>query len=93
MVLQKLEAAGVTINEKCVFAVCKMKFIGHIISKEGIQADPEKIRAILNLTKPKNVSEHRQLLSVADHEGKFAKNLVETTKSLRDLRKDSMDLG
>ena len=42
MVLQRLEAAGVTLNEKCVFSVNKIKFIGHINSKEGIQVDPER---------------------------------------------------
>ena len=47
MVLQKMEATGVTLNEKCVFSVCKIKFIGHIISKEGIQVNPEKIGSII----------------------------------------------
>ena len=37
-----MEAAGVTLNEKCVFSISKIKSIGHIISKEGIQADLEK---------------------------------------------------
>ena len=41
MVLQRMEAAGVTLNEKCVFSVSEIKFIGHIISKEGIQVEPE----------------------------------------------------
>ena len=90
MVLQRMEAVGLTLNEKCVFSVSKIKFIGHIISKEGIQVDPEKISAIVNLARPQNVSELQQLLSMANHVGKFAKNLAETTKPLRDLvRKDT----
>ena len=76
---------------KNVFSVSKIKFIGHIISKEEIQVDPEKIRAIMNLARPQNVSELRQLLGVANHEVRFAKNLPETTKPLRDLlRKDTV---
>ena len=43
--------------KKCVFSVDKIKFNGHIISKEEIQVDPEKIRAIVNLARPQNVSE------------------------------------
>ena len=50
-----MEVAGV--NEKCVFSVSEIKFICHIISKEAIQEDPEKIRAIVNLARPQNVSE------------------------------------
>ena len=87
MVLQKMEAAGVTLKEKCVFYVSKIKFIGHIISKEGIQVNPEKLRAIMNLARPQNVSELRRLLGRENHVGKFAKNLAETTKPLRDLRR------
>ena len=90
MVLQRMEAAGVTLNKKCVFSVGKIKFIGHIISKEGIQVDPEKRRAIMNLVKLQNVSELQQLLGMANHVGKFAKNLAETTGPLKDLlRKDT----
>ena len=35
MVLQKMEEVGVTVNEKCVFSVSEIKFIGHIISEES----------------------------------------------------------
>ena len=66
-----MEAAGVSLNAKCVFSVSEIKFICHI-SKEGMQVDPEKIRAIVNLARPQNVSELRRLLGVANHVGKFA---------------------
>lgn len=90
IVLERMEAAGITLNDKCVFSVSKIKFIGQLISEEGIQIDPEKINAIMNMTRPQNVSELRRLLGMANHVGKFAKNLAETTKPLRDLlRKDN----
>ena len=75
MVLQRMETTGVTLNETFVLSVSEIKFIGHIISKEGIQVDPEKIRAIVNLPRPQNVSELRRLLGMANHGSKFAKNL------------------
>ena len=46
MVLQIIEAAGVTLNEKWVFSVHKLKCIVHITSKEGIQVEPDKMRTI-----------------------------------------------
>ena len=68
----------------------KKKIIGHIISKEGIQVNPEKIRPIVNLARLQNVFELRRLLGMANHVGKFVKNLAETTKPLWDLlKKDS----
>ena len=86
-VLQRMKAAGVTLNEKCVFAVDKVKFLGHIISKDGIQIDPEKVKAITKLPRPQSVTEVRRFLGMVNHIGKFAPNLAETTKPLRDLLK------
>ena len=41
----------------------------------------------MNLARPQNVSELRCLLGRVNHVGKFAKNLAENTKPLRDLLK------
>ena len=51
---QRLEAVsnrtdddGVTLNiEKCKFAKRKIQFLGHLISKGVIEADPSKVEAI-----------------------------------------------
>lgn len=56
--LERTKAAGVTLNkDKCMFSVNSVKFLGHIVNKEGIRADPEKTSAILNMKSPQNVSE------------------------------------
>lgn len=86
-VLQRMKAAGVTLNEKCDFSASSIKFLGHIISAVGIQIDPEKVDAIKKLPRPENVSELRRILGMVNHVGKFAPNLTETTKPLRDLLK------
>ena len=45
--LKRLSSAGVTLNiDKCQFSVCRIKFLGNIISPERIEADPHKISAI-----------------------------------------------
>ncbi|XP_014774108.1 uncharacterized protein LOC106871877 [Octopus bimaculoides] len=72
---------------KSLFSTSEVKFLVHIIFKEGIRVDPEKVKAIKELTRPQNVSELRRLLSMANHVGKFTENLAETTKPLRDLLK------
>lgn len=41
-VLTKMEAANITLNEKCVFSTDTLTFLGHIISPEGIRVDPRK---------------------------------------------------
>ena len=32
---------------KCVFGVARGKLLGHVVSKEGIAVDPDKVKAIL----------------------------------------------
>lgn len=90
MVLQRMKEAGVTLNEKCVFSVKSIKFLGHIISKDGIHIDPEKVEAISKFPRPEKVSDVRSLLGMMNHIGKFAPGLAETTKPLRDLLKNDI---
>ena len=55
-VLQQIEKAGVTLNlQKCKFLQPRIKFLGHVIDKEGIRADPEKTTAISNMKPPQSV--------------------------------------
>ena len=42
MVLQRMEAAGVTLNEKCAFSVNKIKFIGHIKRRDPSRPREDK---------------------------------------------------
>ena len=55
VVLKKLQTAGVTLNDKCKFAQTTIKFLGHIVDQEGVQADPEKVSAINLFELPKDV--------------------------------------
>jgi hypothetical protein len=47
--------AGLKLNpEKCVFGVKKGKFLGCLVSTKGIEANPNKIEAILWMEPPKS---------------------------------------
>jgi hypothetical protein len=47
LVLQKLYDVGLYAKlEKCVFHQLQVKFLGYIISNEGLMMDPKKIQAI-----------------------------------------------
>ena len=46
-VLERLRKANLTINPtKCEFFRSKVHFLGHVLSKNGLQVDPEKISAV-----------------------------------------------
>ena len=46
---------------KCSFGVSSGKFLGYTVAHRGIEANPEKIRAIHSITSPKNVKEVQKL--------------------------------
>ena len=48
--------------KKCTFGVDFGKFLGHIVSEQGIEIDPEKIRAILDMPAPRTEKEIRGFL-------------------------------
>ena len=56
---------------KCAFGVASRKFLGFMVSQRGIEANPEKVKAILNMTSPKIVKEVQKLI-VADEVAKLA---------------------
>ncbi|XP_059436575.1 uncharacterized protein LOC132169575 [Corylus avellana] len=46
---------------KCAFGVSSGKFLGYMVSSRGIEANPEKIQAVLDMQSPKNVKQVQQL--------------------------------
>ena len=90
-VLRRLEEHGVTLNlEKCEFAKENVEFLGHVIGKDGIQADPSKVEAIKRMKAPSDVSDLRRFLGMVNQMGKYLSNLAQTSKPLRELlTKDS----
>ena len=66
-VLKRLLEAGVTLNlDKCVFSTKQVKFLGHVISSNGIEVDQDKVKAIADLPAPTNVQEVRTFLGMVN---------------------------
>ena len=42
---------------KCVFGVASGKFLSFMVSQRGIEVNPKKVQAIINMTSPKTVKE------------------------------------
>ena len=43
--------------KKCVFGVTKGKFLGHIVTSMGIEANPEKVKSVIDMETPKTVKD------------------------------------
>jgi hypothetical protein len=56
---------------KCSFYQERIHYLGHIISKDGIAVDPEKIEAIREWSAPRNVMEVRSFMGLAGYYRRF----------------------
>ena len=56
---------------KCVFGVASGKFLGFMVSQRGIEANPEKVQAIINMASPKTVKEVQKLIGMIVALNKF----------------------
>ena len=84
--LQRLQAAGVTLNqEKCQFDKSTLNFLGHIICADGISPDPNKVKAVANRTTPTKTTELRRFLEIVNQMGKFTPEIAELSKPLCEL--------
>ena len=48
--------------EKCVFAVASRKLLGFMVSQRGIEANSDKVKAIIEVKSPKTVKEVQNLI-------------------------------
>jgi len=49
---------------KCEFYQKKIQYLGHIISEDGIEVDPEKIKEIVEWPRPRNVVEIQSFMEL-----------------------------
>ena len=85
-VLSRIEDSGLKLNrEKCQFRVTQVTFFAHVLSGEGVYADPTKISAIIDMPVPKNKVELQRFLGMCNYLSKFIPDLANVTAPLRCL--------
>ena len=67
---------------KCQFWRKEVRFLGHVVSKEGIAVDPAKVVAIQDWKTPKNATEVRSFLGLAGYYRKFIKDVAKISAPL-----------
>nr|XP_027126014.1 uncharacterized protein LOC113742375 [Coffea arabica] len=83
-----LRQHSLKVNEsKCAFAQQQIDYLGHVIDANGVEADPQKISAIMNWPIPRTIKELRGFLGLTGYYRRFIRNYGKIAKPLTDLLK------
>ncbi|KAL6553217.1 hypothetical protein OROGR_007059 [Orobanche gracilis] len=66
--------------KKCSFGVSAGKFLGHIVSQRGIEANPDKIKAILDMQESRNIKQVQRLTGCLAAQSRFISRLGDKSK-------------
>ena len=69
------------------FWLSNVRFLGHVISSEGIIVDPAKVEAVLEWEPPKIIIEIRSFLGLAGYYRKFIQDFSKIVTPLTRLTK------
>jgi transposase InsO family protein len=88
LVLERLRKAGLQASiQKCEFHVTRTKYLGFIVSTQGIETDPEKIMVIQQWKKPSTVRGVQSFLGFCNFYRRFIKNYSRIARPLNRLTK------
>ena len=83
LVLSRLSEAGLKINpQKCKLLSERMVVLGHVVTRDGISTDPEKVRVIKEWPVPEDESQLKAFLGTASYYRQFVPNYAEITAPL-----------
>ena len=76
-------------SKKCTFRETFGKLLGYMVSERGIEADPDKIRAILDMPAPRTEREIRGFLGRLQYISKFIARLTDICEPIFQILRKS----
>lgn len=85
-VLVRLENANLRVNlNKCTFAQQEVRYLGHLVTAEGVKPDPGKVEAVANYPVPQNSKELKAFLGLCGYYRRFVRRFADLAKPLTQL--------
>ena len=91
-VLQRIKQLGLRLEpNKCKYLKSELEYFGHIITKEGVKTNPEKLSVIKNFEELKTVKNVLSFPGLTGYYRKFIKNFLSIARPLTKLtQKDTI---
>ena len=85
-VLNRLREFGLKLSpEKCKFFQTSVKYLGHIVSQDGVGTDPGKVEALKTWPRPQDLKQLRSFLGFSGYYRRFIKDYSAIVKPLTNL--------
>ena len=78
-------------RDQCNFFKKHLQYLGHLVSEEGFEPLPEKIKSIKNMPPPKTPKEVKQFLGLAGYYRKFVLRFPDLSRPLTNLTQQSVE--
>ncbi|CAF4150636.1 unnamed protein product, partial [Adineta steineri] len=82
-VFEALRSANLTLKtSKCYFCRRETKYLGHIITKDGIKPDPDLVKSVIDFPRPKTIRDVQSFLGLTGYYRRFIKNYAKIAEPL-----------
>ncbi|MCG7879290.1 MAG: RNase H-like domain-containing protein, partial [Candidatus Thiodiazotropha endolucinida] len=89
--LSRLREKNLTLNrDKCEFNKSELRFMGHILTQNGLKIDEHKVKAALETKEPTNATECKSFLGLVGYLSKFIRNYATLAEPLRRLTRNDV---
>ena len=85
LVFNQLKSFNLEINPKMLLFQASVIFLGHVLSADGISANPEKVDKVRDWSVPKNAKELHSFLGLVSYYHWFIPNFAHMAKCLHQL--------
>ena len=69
-------------KSKCSLFQWEVAFLGHVVSRDSVCCDPQKIECVANWSVPKSVTDVRSFLGTANYYRRYIQNFAEIAEPL-----------
>lgn len=90
-VLDRISSAGLTLNEKCIFGVTSVPFLGYEITHRGVKPTEDNVAALLKLPAPENLTQLRAFLGMSGFYLRCVKDYAVIVEPLRRLLREGVE--